>query len=181
MYVIKVPLGVRSYTISIGDRLLGRLGHECKRLYLGQRCAVITDRNVAPHYGEAALQSLKASGFDPVLITVPAGETAKSLRVAASCYDQLSGHRLERKSFVVALGGGAGVAADEVALQPLQQADAGLGLGAADARRRGQVGHAQRLVEVAAGQPPLADDQRGVARPEEAGGVGRNCSGDWNR
>src|SRR5437016_7103827 len=106
MYVIKVPLGVRSYTISIGDHLLGRLGHECKRLYLGQRCAVITDRNVAPHYGEAAVQSLKASGFDPVLITVPAGETAKSLRVAASCYDQLSGHRLERKSFVVALGGG---------------------------------------------------------------------------
>ncbi len=47
-YVIKVPLGVRSYTISIGSNLLSRLGHECKRLYLGQRCAVITDRNVAP-------------------------------------------------------------------------------------------------------------------------------------
>src|SRR5712671_1670050 len=106
MYVIKVPLGVRSYTISIGDEMLGRLGHECKRLYLGQRCAVISDRNVAPQYGDAAVQSLKASGFDPVLITVPAGETAKSLKVAASCYDQLAGHRLERKSFVVALGGG---------------------------------------------------------------------------
>src|SRR5437867_2495691 len=106
MYVIKVPLGVRSYTISIGSNLLSRLGHECKRLYLGQRCAVITDRNVAPHYGEAAVQSLKASGFDPILITVPAGETAKSLKVAASCYDQLAEHRLERKSFVVALGGG---------------------------------------------------------------------------
>jgi 3-dehydroquinate synthase len=106
MYVIKVPLGVRSYTISIGNALLPRLGHECKRLYLGQRCAVITDRNVAPRYGEAAMQSLATSGFEPLLITVPAGETAKSLKVVASCYDQLAEHRLERKSFVVALGGG---------------------------------------------------------------------------
>src|SRR6266511_2573164 len=106
MYVIKVPLGVRSYTISIGNHLLPRLGHECKRLYLGQRCAVITDRNVALHYGEAAVESLKMSGFEPILIAVPAGETAKSLKVVASCYDQLAEHRLERKSFVVALGGG---------------------------------------------------------------------------
>src|SRR5438046_772309 len=106
MYVIKVPLGVRSYSISIGNNLLPRLGHECKRFYLGQRCAVITDRNLTAHYGEAAVQSLKASGFEPILITIPAGETAKNLKVVASCYDQLAGHRLERKSFVVALGGG---------------------------------------------------------------------------
>src|SRR6266513_5475628 len=104
--VIKVPLGVRSYTISIGNNLLARLGPECKRLYLGQRCAVITDRNVASRYGDEAIRSLKASGFEPVLITVPAGETAKSLKVVASCYDRLAEHRLERKSFVVALGGG---------------------------------------------------------------------------
>src|SRR6266487_4213463 len=106
MYVIKVPLGVRSYTISIGSQLRSRLARECKRLYLGQRCAVISDRNVAPLYGEAAVQSLAASGFEPILITVPAGETAKSLKVVAPCYDQLAEHRLERKSFVVARRGG---------------------------------------------------------------------------
>src|SRR5947207_8920154 len=106
MYVIKVPLGVRSYTISIGNDLLARLGNECKRLCLGRGCAVVTDRNVAPHYGEVAMQSLNESGFEPILITVPAGETAKSLKVVASCYDRLAEHRLERKSFVVALGGG---------------------------------------------------------------------------
>src|SRR5437763_7364552 len=105
-YVIKVPLGVRSYTISIGSNLLSRLGQECKRLYLGQRCAALTSRNVALHYGQAAVQKLGAAGFEPTLITVPAGETAKSLKLVASCYDQLAEHRLERKSFVVALGGG---------------------------------------------------------------------------
>src|SRR2546427_2578375 len=107
MYVIKVPLGVRSYTISIGGNLLSRLGHECKRLYLGQRCAVITDRNVAPHYGQAAVDNLEAAGFEPNLITVPAGETAKSLKMVASCYYQLAEKRLGRESFVDAPGGGA--------------------------------------------------------------------------
>jgi 3-dehydroquinate synthase len=37
---------------------------------------------------------------------VPAGETAKSLRTVQHCYDRLAAHRLERKSFIVALGGG---------------------------------------------------------------------------
>jgi 3-dehydroquinate synthase len=106
MYVVKVPLGVRSYAISIGNGLMSKLGSECRRLQLGRRCAVVTDENVAPHYGEIVVSNLKSSGFDPVLVTVPGGETAKSLKVAATCYDQLAAHRIERKSFVVALGGG---------------------------------------------------------------------------
>jgi len=49
---------------------------------------------------------LVKAGFEPVLITVPAGESAKSLKSVQSCYDQLALHKLERKSFIVALGGG---------------------------------------------------------------------------
>jgi 3-dehydroquinate synthase len=41
-----------------------------------------------------------------VLITVPSGEGAKSLENVEKCYDQLARHRLERKSSIVALGGG---------------------------------------------------------------------------
>ena len=67
---------------------------------------MISDANVAPRYAQTALKSLRDAGFDPVLLTVPAGETAKSLKTVQSCYDQLAEHRLERKSFVVALGGG---------------------------------------------------------------------------
>jgi 3-dehydroquinate synthase len=50
--------------------------------------------------------SLARAGFEPTLIKVPAGETAKSLKTVQSCYDQLAAKRLERKSFIVALGGG---------------------------------------------------------------------------
>lgn len=106
MRAVQVSLGARSYTIHIGGQLLSKLGDHCRRLKLGERCAIITDSNVGPKYADSAVRSLKMAGFVPSVITVPAGETAKSLKVVGECYDQLAMKRLERKSFVVALGGG---------------------------------------------------------------------------
>ncbi|HTH48093.1 MAG TPA: 3-dehydroquinate synthase [Candidatus Limnocylindria bacterium] len=106
MRSVPVPLGERSYTIHVGNGLLTKLGDHCRRLKLGERCAVITDTNVGPKYADLVLRTLKMAGFVPNLVTVPAGETAKSLKVAGECYDQLAIKRLERRSFVVALGGG---------------------------------------------------------------------------
>jgi len=103
---VEVPLGQRSYQIKIAPKLLSRLGDECRRLKLGTRCAVITDAKVRPLFASKAIASLKRAGFQPVLITVPSGETAKSLANVQRCYDQLAAQRLERKSFIVALGGG---------------------------------------------------------------------------
>lgn len=103
---MNVALGRRSYQIQIGPGLLRRLGKECSRLKLGRRCAIISDRNVAPRYGKIAARALEAAGFAPVVVVVPAGETAKSLKTVQSCYDQLAAHRLDRHSFIVALGGG---------------------------------------------------------------------------
>jgi 3-dehydroquinate synthase len=106
MRLVEVSLGQRSYTIKVGIGLLPRLGVECATLKLGHRCAIITDSKVEKHFAAAAIKSLAASGFEPVLVTVPAGEKSKRIAMVEHCYDQLSAHRLERKSFVVALGGG---------------------------------------------------------------------------
>lgn len=106
MRIVHVSLGHRSYAIKVGGGLLSRLGAECAALKLGHRCAVITDANVGKKFAKAALKSLATSGFEPVLITVPAGEQSKRVAVVEKCYDQLAAHRLERKSFIVALGGG---------------------------------------------------------------------------
>lgn len=106
MRSVKVSLGTRSYDIKIGGGLLAGLGADCAKLKLGQKCAVITDTNVAARYAKPALASLQHAGFDAVLLTVPAGETAKRLKQVESCFNQLAAHRLERKSFIVALGGG---------------------------------------------------------------------------
>lgn len=106
MRIVNVPLGVRSYAIKIGSGKLAGLGHECAALKLAGRCAVISDTNVSGHYAAAASKALAEAGFQAVAITVPAGETAKSIKTVQACYDQLAAHRLERKSFIVALGGG---------------------------------------------------------------------------
>ncbi len=106
MRTVKVSLGDRSYPIHIGPGLLPSLGKKCTDLGLGARCAIISDANVAKRYARTAWNSLLKAGFEPALVTVPAGETAKSLKTVSACYDQFAAHRLERKSFVVALGGG---------------------------------------------------------------------------
>lgn len=70
------------------------------------RCAIITDRNAGKYFAKTVFDSLVRAGFSPLLITIAAGETAKSLRTVGDCYDRLAEHRLDRKSFIVALGGG---------------------------------------------------------------------------
>jgi 3-dehydroquinate synthase len=96
----------RSYAIKIAPGLIDQLGRECARLKLGARCAIITDTNVGRRFAKQPFNSLATTGFSPSLIVVPAGETAKSLKTVQTCYDLLAAHRLERKSFIVALGGG---------------------------------------------------------------------------
>lgn len=106
MRTVRVSLGDRSYNIHVGNGLLPRLGEYCRQSKLGERCAVITDSNVAPHYADATIRALRQGGFVPKMVTIPAGEGSKSLKIVAECYDQLAAHRLERRSFVIALGGG---------------------------------------------------------------------------
>ena len=106
MRIVKVSLGSRSYEIKISTGLLARVGRECARLGLSRRCAIISDSNVAPRYAKEVKDTLANAGFTAGLITLPAGETAKSIKTLAACYDQLAAQRLERKSFILALGGG---------------------------------------------------------------------------
>ena len=106
---VPVPLGDRAYSVCIGAHLLPQLGTlalEYGEAALGRRCAVITDSNVAPLYAEPVLASLKAAGYEPTLLTVPAGEASKALGVAEDLCDRMIAAGLDRKSWIVALGGG---------------------------------------------------------------------------
>jgi 3-dehydroquinate synthase len=106
MRTVNVSLGSRSYPIFIGGKILSDLGQHCAKLQLGRRCVIISDKNVAPLYAAKVAASLRKAGFESLLVTVPPGEGSKSLKMLQSCCDRLAGHRLERKSFIVALGGG---------------------------------------------------------------------------
>ncbi len=106
MELVTVALGTRSYGVKIGLGLLDTLGAEARQLALGARCAVISDSNVAPLYGARVIASLRNAGFLPVEITVPAGERSKSLSQAEAICERMIDARLDRKSWVLALGGG---------------------------------------------------------------------------
>lgn len=100
-------LGPRSYAVHVGGGLLKSpelLNHE--KLAERTKCAVITDSNVGPLYADTMLESLRAAGKQPQLITVPAGEASKSLIIAQDVLGEMARAGLDRKSFVVALGGG---------------------------------------------------------------------------
>jgi 3-dehydroquinate synthase len=103
---VTVALGTRSYGVKVGRGLLDTLGAEAGELGLGTRCVVISDSNVAPLYGARVMESLREAGFHPVDITAPAGEESKSLERAGWICERMIEARLDRKSWVVALGGG---------------------------------------------------------------------------
>ena len=68
--------------------------------------AVVCDENVAALYGEGSLAHLKGGGFSAELIVLPPGEAAKEIGSVARLWAQFLELGLERRSTVIALGGG---------------------------------------------------------------------------
>lgn len=103
---VRVNLAERSYDIFIGHRLLASTGRLAIELLKRKRCAVVTDSNVGALYARSVLDSLGQSGIEATLITVPAGESSKSMAVVEDVCRQMLRAGLDRKSFLIALGGG---------------------------------------------------------------------------
>jgi 3-dehydroquinate synthase len=106
MREVQVDLSERSYPIRIGKGILEKLGEWCQEVGLHGKCLLVSDENVAPLYAERVLKSLKVAGFTPTLKVVPAGEPTKCRDQLFGLYDALLENGMDRKSFIVALGGG---------------------------------------------------------------------------
>ncbi|MBU1909896.1 MAG: 3-dehydroquinate synthase [Verrucomicrobia bacterium] len=103
---IKVDLGARSYEIRIGAGVLGQLGTLCRDLDLGPVALVVSDEHVNPLYGPPVEAALHEAGFEVGRVAVPAGEASKSGKMLFRLYDEALDRGLDRRGFVVALGGG---------------------------------------------------------------------------
>jgi len=107
MRKLTVALPGREYDILIEKGLLAQAGERCKAvLPKARRLAVVTDSNVGPLYLERVTKSLEEAGFAVKGITVPAGESSKSLEMLGYLYDQMLSFGLSRTDALVALGGG---------------------------------------------------------------------------
>ncbi|HID54964.1 TPA: 3-dehydroquinate synthase [Candidatus Poribacteria bacterium] len=105
MRSVEVNLAERSYTIHIGVGLLDKLGEILTQIDLPRKVGVFTNPELSD-YGERAIGSLKRAGFDPWLALVPSGDEHKSLQEASELYGVMLDHGMDRRSALVALGGG---------------------------------------------------------------------------
>ncbi len=85
---------------------MDRLGALCSGVGLKGKCLVITDGNVGPLYAGTVQKSLEAAGFLVSVATLPAGEQTKCGDQVFQLYSRCIEAGLDRKSFIVALGGG---------------------------------------------------------------------------
>lgn len=102
---LNVELGERSYPIEIGAGLLDDAALLARHIG-GHKVAIVTNTTVAPLYLEKVAGHLRAAGRDVLEIILPDGEEHKNWQSLNLVYDALLQHKCDRKTTLVALGGG---------------------------------------------------------------------------
>lgn len=105
---ITVSLERNPYDVIIGCSMVGAIGAALADLPIrsGTKILVVSNPDVAGHYGDSCLTGLKAAGFNPVLLEIEAGEERKTLETLSLILDKAQQEGLERTSLMLALGGG---------------------------------------------------------------------------
>jgi 3-dehydroquinate synthase len=103
---IHVDLAGRSYDIAIGPKLVDRIGELATPLLARPRVIIVSDETVAPLYGARVYQSFKAAGIEASIVVVPAGEGSKDFDTFGRLMNALLDQKPDRKTTLVALGGG---------------------------------------------------------------------------
>jgi 3-dehydroquinate synthase len=101
---LQVDLGERSYPITIGQALLS--DPELIARHVGRRAAIVTNTTVAPLYLERLTQTLRAAGKQVTPIVLADGEEEKNWASLMQVYDVLLTEKCDRKTTLIALGGG---------------------------------------------------------------------------
>jgi shikimate kinase/3-dehydroquinate synthase len=100
------PKSMGAYDVRIRRGALDQAGEALRPRSLNGPLALVSDGNVAPLYAARVLASLKAAGYAASLIEIPAGEGEKTIQTVSRLWDGFLSAGLERRSTVVALGGG---------------------------------------------------------------------------
>lgn len=136
MKTITVDLAARAYPIFIGNGALAQAGR-----FAAPVNAIITTPAVGKLYGEQLLTPLQQDGKTAFMLTVPDGETSKSLDCLQRLLDDMFAKKMGRDSAVFSLGGGVigdlggfaaaiymrGIAVVQVPTTLLAQVDAAIG------------------------------------------------------
>jgi len=103
---LDIDLGPRSYPIYFRRNGQPELVERCLASCTTGRAVVITDENVARLYTKEFVEQLQGVGIQTALITIPAGESQKTLRTVENIYQQAVNFGVDRKTPIIAYGGG---------------------------------------------------------------------------
>mgnify|MGYP001203209361 FL=1 len=106
MQRLNIDLGERSYDIILGSKVLAKVGEYLSKVLQPSRIVLVTHPFLFQLYGEKILPGLKDQGWALDVIEVPEGETSKTLKQAEIIYDRLLDLKCDRKSALIAFGGG---------------------------------------------------------------------------
>jgi 3-dehydroquinate synthase len=103
---VEIRGGRHRYPVLVNAGLLDHVGDYARKYLPGERCAIVSDSNVARLFAYRVNKSFTSAGFRPKLVRIPAGEKSKTFEQARAICDQMITAGLDRKSFVIGLGGG---------------------------------------------------------------------------
>jgi 3-dehydroquinate synthase len=102
---VHVQLGERSYDIAVTSGDLAAVGAFARERCRGRRAFVVTDEHVQV-YAETAAGALAQHSFLVTTAVIASGEVQKALPAASQLYDRLADCQADRKTLLVAVGGG---------------------------------------------------------------------------
>ena len=105
MQTLRVELGERAYPIHIGERLLSDARLVTPHLDL-PKVAIVTNTTVAALYLQQLSEALRAQGVEVISIVLEDGERYKDWATLNLIYDALLERHCDRKTTLIALGGG---------------------------------------------------------------------------
>ncbi|CAO1661057.1 3-dehydroquinate synthase [Salinicola sp. NYA28a] len=102
---LNVSLGDRSYPIHVGAGILSSREHLLPYL-AGRQVMIVTNEVIAPHYLAALKATLADADLDVREVVLPDGEATKTLASVERIWDALLAAGFNRRSTLIALGGG---------------------------------------------------------------------------
>ena len=106
MEKVKVELGENSYEILIGENLMENVAKFTTSPQFTKKVLIVTDENIFNIYGETLRKIFTKYEVNFEIEIIPAGETSKNLDNAEKLYTCAIESHLDRKSVILAIGGG---------------------------------------------------------------------------
>ncbi len=103
---VKVELKEKSYPIFIGSDFLMRIGELIEPYVRSRKLFIITDDLVSMLYLPMVEESLRKAQYDVYSLTVPQGESSKSLEQADELLENILKIGCDRQCAIISLGGG---------------------------------------------------------------------------